>query len=315
MKLKLVPRKGGKFDELIDSFLSLRAKSTARIYDYKYKLFCDFLGCDWRTEEARNELVSVDKQIAVNFIKWYSERTGQKAHLDNSKEMSPRTIKQTIMALRVLYDHLIDIGVYKGDNPFPKSIHKAFRSNAFKRATKMIPYEYVNTLIDYPYGLDRKGIQDRAIICLLFGSGLRASEAANIRIGNIYERDGGYGIEQVRTKGGGSVSHALPEFCTEPIKAQLEARLANGKGYADKLFKMTVPTLQRRFKKYVKLVGLNPDHYSVHSTRATSITKLLDLGDSYREVCKFSGHKSVAMVEYYDKRRRGNVEIGKKLKF
>ena len=48
--------------------------------------------------------------------------------------------------------------------------------------------------------------------------------------------------------------------------------------------------------------------YTPHFIRATTATLLLDAGEDIRDVQKLLGHKSVAVTQVYDKRRRGTQD-------
>lgn len=74
-----------------------------------------------------------------------------------------------------------------------------------------------------------------------------------------------------------------------------------GAARTDLLFPLSRVGLWKIIKKRSAEIGEN---FSPHDLRAAAITDMLDGGVSHREVQIFSRHKSVQMVELYDRRRR-----------
>ena len=335
MKLELISQKTeATLFNKIDMFLAVRAQATAKAYRYKYKYLCTFLGGEWGTLSAENLMLDITHEKALEFLNDHAENgIGQRSRIDGTRSISPNSVRQMIITCRSLYSHLIELGLFVGKNPFPKSLLKLYKADgAQKKPTNMVPYDQVRILLEWTFEPTKIGIRDKALIHMLFASALRVSEISHLRLSNLTELDEGLSLEHVKTKGGGEISKLLPDWANEPIRKLIAQRRAEGARYNDFVFigytvrgnlKMRKSEIMRLtrfqvnniFKNILNRVGLDPHQFSCHSARATCITRLLDSGLTHREVQQFSGNKSVRMVEYYDKKRGSNKKIGKKLKY
>lgn len=130
-------------------------------------------------------------------------------------------------------------------------------------------------------------------LLIALGCGLRISEVCGI-YGHQVVSDGEYPfIALADTKTEKRVDIALPLWVAEQIRASgwLDGRL------------ITEAQFRKAFKEVIEIIGLSPKDYTPHSLRATAISNLLDKGVSHRDVCRFSRHSGVRMVERYDTRR------------
>ena len=157
------------------------------------------------------------------------------------------------------------------------------------------------------------------ILAVLFGGGLRRSEAIAIRLADVRRTNAGTMFVRLRaTKAGKDADQALPAWAAKHIDTLVSIRKRDGAEDGDHLFvsyrgrggktatnhPLSDSGLYKLFKSYCVRAGAG-SFASPHSARATAITKLLDSGVSHREVQEFSRHASVQMVEVYDKRRIG----------
>ena len=164
-----------------------------------------------------------------------------------------------------------------------------------------------------------KGRRDYALLALLFGGGLRRSEALYITIADVKKtKSGTFFVELRATKAKKDASQAIPDWTGLALEAVIADRKKHGASSGDPLFigyrgragvlpssdPLSETGLYLLFKGYSYRAGAGA-FVSPHSARATAITKLLDEGITHRDVKEFSRHSSVQMVEVYDKRRTG----------
>jgi integrase/recombinase XerC len=170
-------------------------------------------------------------------------------------------------------------------------------------------------------------LRDRAILELLYSSGLRVSELVGL---NLNQLDSDLGIARVMGKGRKERIVPVGGKAIEAVKAYLEDRgVFRGE---DPIFinsfggRLTTRSVGRLIKKYARHSGIFRK-VSPHSLRHTFATHLLDAGADIREIQEMLGHSSLSttqrythvsmgkLMEVYDKahpRSFGNTRGGKK---
>ncbi len=147
---------------------------------------------------------------------------------------------------------------------------------------------------------DWQGLRDRAVLTLLYGSGLRISEALNLNIGDIQE-----GSLSIVIKGKGNKERVVPILPAthEAIKLYLQAvpyPFKNG----DPLFvgargeRLLARIIQRQMQK-IRLAMNLPDTVTPHAMRHSFATSLLNAGCDLRSVQELLGHASLSTTERY----------------
>lgn len=129
----------------------------------------------------------------------------------------------------------------------------------------------------------KKDINVRVAFLLAYGSGMRISEV--LRCEKLHFKKNAIFIP--------------------PSKYGLERIVPIPKGWKEKFFKnlplkITIRTLQRKFKKYNKKSGL-PDHYTFHSLRHGFATRLLEAGTPINQVQVLLGHSNISTTSIYTK--------------
>ncbi|MEW6375701.1 MAG: tyrosine recombinase XerC [Thermodesulfobacteriota bacterium] len=144
-----------------------------------------------------------------------------------------------------------------------------------------------------------KKLRDRAILELLYSSGLRVGELVSL---NLNQLDLDLGIVKVMGKGKKERIVPVGMKAGEALKAYLEEREEiNGEG---PLFvnprggRLTARSVGRLIKKYTKRSGIFRK-ISPHSLRHTFATHLLDAGADIREIQEMLGHASLSTTQRY----------------
>ncbi len=147
-----------------------------------------------------------------------------------------------------------------------------------------------------------KGLRNRAILELLYGCGLRVSEAATLQISQIYMQDG-----FVRVFGKGSKERLVPlgEVAAQSILDYLVQRPAPAENkWSDTLFlnKDGAPLSRVSIFKIVKRAaeeaGIRKE-ISPHTFRHSFATHLIENGADLRIVQEMLGHESILTTEIY----------------
>ncbi len=144
-----------------------------------------------------------------------------------------------------------------------------------------------------------KGLRDRAILELLYSSGIRVGELVGLNSSHL---DLDLGIVKVMGKGRKERIVPIGTKAVEALKAYLERwEDLGGEG---PLFvntrggRLTARTVGRLIKKYTKRSGI-VQKISPHSLRHTFATHLLDAGADIREIQEMLGHASLSTTQRY----------------
>jgi integrase/recombinase XerC len=151
-------------------------------------------------------------------------------------------------------------------------------------------------------------LRDRALLETAYAAGLRISELADARIGQLDLRRGelrvlGKGRKERVGLLGGPARDALEAYLREG-RPVLRARAAEGTRDEGVLFlsargaPLGVRALRYRVERLVKLAGL-PDGVSPHTLRHSFASHLLDGGADLRVVQDLLGHASLATTQVY----------------
>jgi tyrosine recombinase XerC len=147
-------------------------------------------------------------------------------------------------------------------------------------------------------------VRDRAILELLYASGLRVSELTGLGLRNVNFGDG---IVLVRGKGDKERIVPFGSKAREALTAYLPARekvLRENKATAAALFlnarggRLTPRSVDRLLKKHIRRFGANVK-VSPHSLRHAFASHLLAEGADLRAIQEMLGHKSLATTQKY----------------
>ena len=144
------------------------------------------------------------------------------------------------------------------------------------------------------------GLRDRALLELMYACGLRVSEAANVRMGDI-DLDGGI----LTTTGKGSKTRRVPvgSSAREWIKSYLVLRRRKENIEIDNLFvsstgspidRQVVYTLVTSYADKCGLEGVTP-----HTLRHSFATHLVQNSADIRSVQKMLGHSDISTTQVY----------------
>jgi integrase/recombinase XerD len=215
------------------------------------------------------------------------------------------TTAKDISALRSFFNFLIDSNS-RDDNPAER-LERPKKTRKLPRTVEMYKVEELINRIDTTTA---EGQRDRAIIELIYSSGLRISEAVELKTGDIKfdEADSqgafhgglliitGKGGKQRLTPFGERAAAALSLYLTDGRPKLLNGRPSKyvfiGSG-GNKISRQTV------WRHYSALAGLEGVSTRVHSLRHSFATGLLQGGADLRSVQELLGHASLSTTQIY----------------
>ena len=221
--------------------------------------------------------------------------------------LAPSTIARRVSAVRAYFRHLVLIGV-KAENP-AASLKLPRRARTLPRA--LSPSE-TERLIDAATGTTPRALRDRALVELLYGAGLRVSEATGLEKGSVALEE-----RVVRVLGKGAKERLVP--LGRPAAEAVRRYLALGRPHLDRRYRPELflnargGALTRAgafliLKKLADRAGLEPARVHPHLLRHSFATHLLEGGADLRSVQEMLGHADLGTTERYthvsDRRRR-----------
>lgn len=284
-----------KVEKLLELYIKNMKLNTSRSYKTTLKLWADFI--------TRNS-VSYEKASTLDAFHFFDYLTNRKGIDD--KKAANGTVHSRIKTMRKVYQVLVSEGVCK-TNIFQTSLIKLKHPRAnMKRQTQSIPQSLIKPILKYK----PKNIKERQALCLIalmYGGGLRISEALGLNLADIRHSDKGTLYVLLRdTKNGTDAKQALPAWCYRYlIKQVTQRRLESGEnlfvtyGVKGKVLSenMKIRNASRHTKKILRVMGLKK--HSNHSLRKTSINYLVDKQYPVVEVQKFARHKSIISTQGY----------------
>ncbi len=214
-----------------------------------------------------------------------------------SSNVSKRTQARVLSALNSFFDWLILEGERK-DNP----CDNVDAPKIGRYLPEVLSVEEVERILDSVGLTTWHGIRDRAILEVLYGCGLRVSEAVTLKISDIYAEKG-----FVSVVGKGDKQRIIPigEPAAEAVEKYLEVRpLAYDKMCEDILFlnKFGRPLSRVAVFKMVKnqaaAAGVTKE-ISPHTFRHSFATHLIENGADLRVVQEMLGHENILTTEIY----------------
>jgi integrase/recombinase XerD len=221
--------------------------------------------------------------------------------------LSPATIARRVAAIRSFFRHQALLGV-RSDNPAAE-LDLPRRRRTLPRT--LSPAE-AERLVEAAAGTTPRTLRDRALVELLYGAGLRVSEAVGLDKSSV-DLD----ARLVRCIGKGSKERVVP-IGREAAQA-LRRYLSRGRPYLDtrhrpELFLnakgggLTRAGVFLILRRLAEKAGLEPERVHPHLLRHSFATHLLEGGADLRSVQEMLGHADLATTELYthvtDRRRR-----------
>ncbi len=173
-----------------------------------------------------------------------------------------------------------------------------------KRLPKCLDLEQVQKLLDAPGDGDLLAARDKAMLEVLYSSGIRVSELVELETGDIDLQEG-----VLRVKGKGRKDRLTP-IGSQAIKAvqrYFELRAVDGKSQqhqSPRVFlnkhgsSLSTRSVRRKLDKYLVEAGLDPG-ISPHTLRHSFATHLLNNGADLRSVQELLGHQSLSTTQIY----------------
>jgi integrase/recombinase XerD len=254
----------------------------------------------------------------VDFATWAAKSRGQKSdvsgqaawkkvtlpiisdYLAEKKRsgLSAASIKLIVVALKIFFRFLAGKGEIKSDPTEALSLPRIERY--LPETLNELQVEQLLNSIDTkaPHGL-----RDRAMIELLYASGLRISELANARLENFHPEDGvirviGKGNKTRMVPVGSKACEALAVYLSTERPKQVKRRTGNEIFLSERGTKLTTTRIWQIVKEKARHAGLEKNIYP-HLLRHSFATHLLSNGADLRIIQEMLGHADISTTQVY----------------
>ncbi len=284
----------------IDEFLKFleteRSSSVNTVLAYRNDLsqFTDYLLQAMSTD---SDWSSINQEAIVNYVDSLTQRGYTKS-----------TIARKIAALKTLFHWLNQRGQMHDD---PTLRLKSPRVD--KRTPRLLTQEEVNALIDATATVPQpRSSRDRALLEVVYSTGMRVSEAINLRLEDIDLQ-----ANEVRCMGRGNRQRRAPLLprAVEAIRDYLaHARVELiGNVSTDYVFlnpqgtRLTRQAVWLMTRQYSRAAGIEGD-VTPHTLRHSRAAHMLGGGEDVRRVQEWLGHANLATTQMYQPRPIAKVQ-------
>jgi integrase/recombinase XerD len=213
-------------------------------------------------------------------------------------KMSGRSVARHLSAVRRFYLYLLDRGRIRDDPAADLS-----SPTQWKQLPKFLSLEEVDRLLAAPDPATARGGRDRAMLQLLYATGLRVSELVsverahlNLEMGVLRTR--GKGDKQRLVPVGKEALRAIEDYLDQHRPALLGTRTSPALFVTSRGGAMT----RQAFWKLLKRYGLEArilKNISPHALRHSFATHLLERGADLRSVQLMLGHADISSTQIY----------------
>lgn len=216
------------------------------------------------------------------------------------------TVSRTLASLRSYYLFMMQNGVVKSN---PTSNLEA--PHVEKKIPKILSGEEVELLLEQPKNCDNKGIRDKAMLELLYATGIRVSELINLDVSDV-----NVPMSFVRCKGG-KKERIIPMGHQE--KDALENYINNVRKYMVKdenetaLFvncsgaRLSRQGFWKLIKYYQHIAGIETD-ITPHTLRHSFAAHLLENGADLHSIQEMMGHADISSTQVYSRMMNSKIK-------
>lgn len=216
------------------------------------------------------------------------------------------TVSRTLASLRSYYLFMMQNGVVKSN---PTSNLEA--PHVEKKIPKILSGEEVELLLEQTKNCDNKGIRDKAMLELLYATGIRVSELINLDVSDV-----NVPMSFVRCKGG-KKERIIP--MGHQAKDALENYINNVRKYMVKdenetaLFvncsgaRLSRQGFWKLIKYYQHIAGIETD-ITPHTLRHSFAAHLLENGADLHSIQEMMGHADISSTQVYSRMMNSKIK-------
>ncbi len=270
-------------DRFLDAIWMERGLSENTLGAYR----ADLLALAHRLEERGVDLLRATRADVLEYISWRVQGGAK-----------PRSTARQLSSFRRFYRYLLREGLISEDPTAQIAMPKIGRA-----LPQSLTEEEVEALLAAPDVSEPLGHRDRAMLEVLYATGVRVSELINLRMSQLNLNQGvlrivGKGDRERLIPLGDEAQDWLREFLAGPrseilLERQTEYLFPTRRGD-----RMTRQAFWHIIKRYAKKAGIHKK-LSPHTVRHAFATHLLNNGADLRVVQLLLGHSDVSTTQIY----------------
>lgn len=260
--------------------------NTVSAYSRDVAAFLEWADSLRREVRGTSLLAAITQEDIVGYMQSMPEKT-----------VSKRSQARALSSLRSFFNWSVMEGYLKGN---PCDGIDSPKLGRYLPA--VLSVEEVGRIMDAVPLDNETGLRDRAILEMLYGCGLRVSEASGMRISDLFFNDG-----FIRVVGKGDKERLVPigDMARDAVCGYLDVRRRpSAPQYSDTLFLnrrgtgLSRVSIFNLVKHYTMLAGIDKE-ISPHTFRHSFATHLIENGADLRIVQEMLGHESIMTTEIY----------------
>lgn len=272
-------------DGLLDGFLSYLtvekglARNTTESYERDLRRYLDFMKAKGPDDISPSDVVSFMTSLA-------------------SEGVSTPSAARSLAAIRGFHKYLLTDGLAHADPTINIETPRGW-----KRLPKTLSSADVESLLNQPDAATPIGRRDKAMLELLYATGLRVSELVGLRLPDINLERGfltvlGKGSKERAVPLGEVAAMTVGDYLSGARQALLNGRESDMLFISSKRRGITRQMFWERIKFYTAKAGIG-QNVSPHTLRHSFATHLLDNGADLRAVQAMLGHSDISTTQIY----------------
>jgi len=241
----------------------------------------------WYRDHGPGSIQKVDLKVLSSYLN----------HL-HKRQLAATSIARHLVSIKMFFRYLVLEGVL-----LESAVELLSAPKLWQHLPKVLSPDRVDRLLAAPSPDDRFPLRDRALLCLLYATGCRASEAATLKLKDVHLDEG-----HCRCLGKGNKERIVS---LNPVaRAALEAYLRHERpamtrsGESEWLFvskrgkRLSRIMIWNLVKKYAARIGASAE-VSPHTLRHSFATHMLAGGAEIRALQEMLGHASIQTTQIY----------------
>ena len=241
------------------------------------------------------DVLDATRETVGDYTQWLMERG-----------KSPATISRSLASLKGFYNYVISVGE-KDVNP----VHNIQVARAEKKLPQILTGKEVELLLEQPKCTDMKGFRDKAMLELLYATGIRVTELISLDVTDV-SLSGGFikcsshdrmriiPLYPAAVKAlGDYINEVRPKLIADPRETSLFVNLSGERMSRQGFWKI--------IKYYQEKANIDKD-ITPHTLRHSFAAHLLENGADLRSIQEMLGHSDISSTQIYAQLVKQNLK-------
>ena len=258
------------------------SQNTIKSYSQDLAKFINYL-----SGHAVNSWAGVKRQHIQNYLLYLKD-----------KGLSSNSISRNLVSIKVLFKFLVQ------ENFLRENVASVLESPKLWRSLPdVLTTEEVSRLLNAPSVRNWMGIRDRAVLELMYATGMRVSEVVELVLNNLnldvgYAKCTGKGGKERIVPLGGLAKKAIQKYI-QRARPKLAGSSGDKHLFLSRLGKkISRQSFWKMVKKYTRAVRIKKE-ITPHTLRHSFATHLLEHGADLRSVQEMLGHADISTTQVY----------------